>query len=413
MKKYLLVWLVVFSCLLVDAQDSTVQTLVTADSSLRITDLNPFFTIHVDSTFTYQLQINRNPQGYFWYLKNAPLGLRLNKETGLINFKADKSYFLSGRLKYDVNYKVLVGVQNLSDPDEKIDTSFTIVFYNTEIIPSRIKPTIANNISIEEGQTISFKVFCENGSFPIEHIITQTNTTIGQYRLVEKCGDEFHWTVPYDIVKESEKEKAINIQFIGSTKFQARDTATIRLIVRDALNYPIALTEYNQTTRNVGNYVNLLKYTFLQLDKKLKKTKKYRTTFDITSAGTSLTGTILSTSDNENTQKKGKVLPSVGLALVPIKEASVPNKSVDQNQAAMIRTSIKRLEYMLQDNQLIGEKDLDVARKNNKLKEELKQVQVQMIEVPVEFSTGGLSTDELDRYFNSPKVRKKYRLTGK
>ena len=68
---------------------------------------------------------------------------------------------------------------------------------------------------------------------------------------------------------------------------------------------------------------------------------------------------------------------------------------------------------MVQDNQLIGDKDFDIVQKNNKLKEELKQVQVQLIEVPVEFSTGGLSPEELDRYFNSPKVRKKYRLNSR
>ena len=394
-------------------EDST--TLVTNPDTipLRIIDLNPYFTLHVDSTFSYQLAINKEPKNYFWYLKNAPVGLRLNKENGTIAFKADKSYFLSGKLKYDVNYKVLLGVQNLQNPEEKIDTSFTLVFFNTEIIPSKIKPTIASIVTVEEGQTISFKVFCEQGSFPIESILTLTNLAIAKYELVQNCGDEFSWTPPFDFVKEIEKEKTISLSFVGSTRFQTRDTATIKLVVKDALNYPAAVSEYNQTVRNVNNYVNLLKYTFLQLDKKLKKTRSLRTTFDITSAGTSLTGTILSTSEDNKTQKKGKILPSVGLALVPIKEASVPNKAVDQNQAALIRTSIKRLEYMVQDNQLIGDKDFDIVQKNNKLKEELKQVQVQLIEVPVEFSTGGLSPEELDRYFNSPKVRKKYRLNSR
>ena len=120
----------------------------------------------------------------------------------------------------------------------------------------------------------------------------------------------------------------------------------------------------------------------------------------------------MATSGDPNTQRNGKILPSVGLALVPIKEASVPNKMVDQNQAALIRTSIKRLEYMLQDNQLIGDKDPEIIRKTNKLKEELKQVQIQLIEVPVELNTDNLSEEELDKYFNSNKVNKKYRLGG-
>ena len=102
----------------------------------------------------------------------------------------------------------------------------------------------------------------------------------------------------------------------------------------------------------------------------------------------------------------------VGLALVPIKEASVPNKAVDQNQAAAIRTSIKRLEYMVQDNQLIGDKDLDIVKKNNKLKDELKQAQIQLIDVPIDI-TNNLSEEELNDYFNSPKVNKKYRLKAR
>jgi len=226
---------------------------------------------------------------------------------------------------------------------------------------------------------------------------------------VQKCGDEFNWTVPYDLVKETDpgKQKTVNLYFIGSNKFQIKDTAIIKLTVKDALNYPVALEDYNNSVRNVNRYVLQLKYTFLQLDKSLKKTKTFRTGFDLTSATTSLTGTILST--NDNTQKYGKILPSVGLALVPIKEAAVPTKPVDQNQASLIRTSIKRLEFMLTENQLVGEKDEDIAKKTNKLKDELKQVQSQLIDVPVEI-TNNMSEEELNRYFNSPKVNKKYRL---
>src|SRR6476661_7192245 len=82
------------------------------DTVLRITDLNPYITLHVDSTLNYQLQINKNPANYFWFLRNAPIGLRIQKDNGLISFKVDKSYFHSGKLKYDVNYKVFIGVQN-------------------------------------------------------------------------------------------------------------------------------------------------------------------------------------------------------------------------------------------------------------------------------------------------------------
>jgi hypothetical protein len=394
------------------AQDST--QIFHPDSTLRIIDLNPFFTLHVDSTFSYQLQINKNPSNYFWYLKNAPVGLKIQKDNGFITFKADKSYFISGKLKYDVNYKVNIGVQNLNDPLEKVDTSFSMVFFNTEIIPSKVKPTVSGTIWMEEGETASFKVICENGTNSIEDIITVTNIPITNYSLVQKCGDEFTWSPSYELAKESDtgKAKTVIVYFIGTNKFKIRDTAIVRFIVRDALNYPLAVEDFNQAAKNVDRYVLQLKFTFLQLDKRLKITKNARTTFDLTSASTSLTGTILSTSASEEAQKTGKILPSVGLALVPIKEAAVPSKVIDQNQAALIRSSIKRLEYMRQDNQLISGKDPDIVRKTTKLKDELKQVQMQLIDVPIEL-TNDLTEEELNRYFNSPKVNKKYRLSGR
>jgi hypothetical protein len=381
------------------------------DSTLRIINLNPFFTLHVDSSLNYHLQINKNPENYFWYLKNSPIGLRVNKDNGLLSFKADKAYFLSGRLKYDVNYKVLIGVQNLNDPAERIDTAFTIVFYNTEIIPSRVKTNVSGTIYVDEGDSVTIRVLCEEGNFPFLNILTTASRPIVNYMEVKNCNEQFKWTPAYDFVKETDsaKVKIVNLSFIGTTKFQVRDTAEIRLVVRDALNYPLALEEYKQAVRNTERYVLQLKFTFLQLDKKLKKTKNIRTSFDLTSATTSLTGTILATSSSQDAQRTGKILPSVGLAMVPIKEASVPNRGVDQNQAATIRSSIKRLEYMIGENALIGEKDWEIAKKTNKLKDELKQIQIQLIDVPIEF-TNDLTEAELNRYFNSPKVNKKYRL---
>lgn len=382
------------------------------DTTLRIINLNPYFTLHVDSSLSYQLQINKNPENYFWYLKNSPVGLRINKDNGLLSFKADKSFFLSGKLKYDVTYKVNMGVQNLADPTEKIDTSFSIVFYNTEIVPSKVKPAVGSTYWMEEGETISFRVLCESGSFPIESIITLPSLPIIGYKDVRRCDDEFSWTPSYDFVREGKDSanlKIVNLHFIGTTRFQVRDTAIVRLIVRNALNYPLAKEEYQQVVQNIKSYVLQLKFTFLNLDQRLRKTKNIRTTFDLTSATTSLTGTVLSTSASQEAQRTGKILPSIGLAMVPIKEASAPNKAVDQNQAALIRASIKRLEYMLSDNMLLGEKDLEITRKMNKLKEELKQIQMQLIDVPIEL-TNDLTEEELNRYFNSPKVNKKYRL---
>jgi cob(I)alamin adenosyltransferase len=137
--------------------------------------------------------------------------------------------------------------------------------------------------------------------------------------------------------------------------------------------------------------------------------KNTRTGFDITGSTTALTGSILSSSSSENTQKTGKILPSVGVSLVPIKEAVAPPKVFDQNQASLVRSSIKRLEYMVRDNGLVGEKDPDITRKTNKLKEELKQIQIQLIDVPIEL-TNDMTEEELNEYFNSPRVNKKYRI---
>lgn len=428
MKKLVLVLIPLFLSLSLFAQNDTLpqqqDTLTTvmvdstafappADTVLRITNLNPFFTLHVDSTLTYQLQINKNPENYFWYLKNAPVGLRIGKDNGVISFRAERAYFLSGRLKYDVTYKVALGVQSLHDPVDKKDTSFNIVFFNTEILPSRVKPTVSGTIWIDEAETVTFRLMCETGSFPLENIMMMASVPIKNYSTVQKCGDEFTWTPGYDFTRENDsaKVKPVILSFIGTTKMGIKDTANVRIIVRDALNQNLAKEEFSQVVKSLDRYVLQLKYTFLQLDRKLRKTKNSRVAFDLTSASTSLTGTILSTSGSSTDQRTGKILPSVGLALVPIKEASVPNKPIDQNQASLIRTSIKRLEYMRQDNQLIGEKDPDITRKINKLKEELRQVQVQLIDVPIEF-TNDMSEEELNRYFNSPKVQKKYRLKG-
>ena len=395
--------------------DTLPTTEVYQDTALRIINVNPFFTLHVDSSLMYPLQINKNPDNYFWYLRNSPVGLRINKDNGVLTFSANKSLFLSGRLKYDVNYKVTLGVQNLVNPTEKIDTSFTIVFYNTEIIPSRIRPTMSGNVWVNEGEALNFSVLCETGSFPFENILTLPNHSIDNYNSVQKCGDVFRWTPPFDFVKEgvdSGRVKIVLLSFVGTTKFNQKDTATLRVIVRDALNYPLAKEEYNQVVKNLQRYVVQMKVTFLQLERKLRKTKGARTTFDLTSATTSLTGTILTTADPASQQyKNGKILPSVGLALVPIKEAAVPNRGVDQNQATLIRASIKRLEYIIYDNQLLGDRDWDISRKTNKLRDELKQVQMQLIDVPMEISNE-YSEEEVNRYFNSKKVNKKYRLKG-
>jgi len=381
------------------------------DSILRIVNLSPYFTLHVDSTMSYGLEINKNPTQYYWYLKNSPLGLKINKDNGVLTFKADKSYFLSGRLKYDYPYKVSVGVQNLKDPAERLDTTFTIQFFTTEIISSHLKPSVNSVLYVEEGDTVSFRIECEEGSFPVENISFFSNLPIKNYKQVKKCDDEFSWSPPYDFIKEADSlnQRLVLLNFIGTNKFFNRDTVVIRLYVKSALNYPFMLQEYQRTVKEVHTYTLQLKYAFVQLDKKVKNTKTTRTSFDMTSSSSALGGTVLSSASSTGAQTAGKILPGAGVALVPVKETVAPQKIAEQNGASLIRSSIKRLEYQLHENTLSGEKDPDIVKKINKLKDEMKQIQVQLIEVPIDENTN-MTEEQLNDYFNSNKVNKKYKL---
>lgn len=383
------------------------------DTVLRIKNFSPYFTLHADSTLDYHFEINKNPEEYYWYLKNSPVGLRINKDNGILHFKAEKSYFLSGKLKYDNEYKVHLGVQNLDNENDRVDTTFTLLFYNTDIIPSKIKPTVSNNLSIDEGDTLTFKLQCEDGSFPLESITYYCNYPIRSTTLISACGDDFTWVAPYDFIKDDEniKQKTLVVKFVGIDKFYNRDTAIVSVKVNESINYPRRLIEYSKITDNIENYILQLKSTFRILDKRIKSTKSTRTTFDLTSASTALGGTIFSSLPGQDLQTTGKILPSVGVALVPVKEAVAPNKNDELNSASLVRNDIKRLQYLLNDNILIGDKDPDIVKKTTRLKEELQQVQLQLIDVSiVEDNTG---TKELDEYFNNPKVNKKYRLKGK
>jgi len=383
------------------------------DTVLRIKNFSPYFTLHVDSTLDYQFEINKKPSDYYWYLKNSPVGLRINKDNGILHFRAEKSYFLSGKLKYDNRYKVNIGVQNLDDPKDRVDTTFSILFYNTDIIPSKIKPTVGDNLIIDEGDTLSFNLQCEEGSFPLESITYYCNYPIRSSTPISKCGDSFNWIAPYDFIKDDEtsKQKSLIIKFIGVDKFFNRDTATVNVKVNESINFPLRLIEYNKIYSGIESYIVQLKNTFRVLDQKIKRTKDTRTKFDLTSATTALGGTVFSSLPNPNEQTVGKILPSVGVALVPVKEAVAPNKNDELNSASLVRNDIKRLQYLLTDNTLVGNKDPDIAKKTGKLKDELQQVQLQLIDVPiVDDRTDSKAVDE---YFNNPKVVKKYRLKSK
>jgi hypothetical protein len=57
----------------------------------------------------------------------------------------------------------------------------------------------------------------------------------------------------------------------------------------------------------------------------------------------------------------------------------------------------------------VGEKDPDIQKKIGNLKTELKQTQVQLIDVPLD-ETVGMTEEQLNAYFDNPRVNKKYRL---
>ena len=79
----------------------------------------------------------------------------------------------------------------------------------------------------------------------------------------------------FDFVKEADsgKVKIVLINFVGATRFQSRDTALVKVIIKDALNYPLALQAYQTQVKVLNRYILELKYSFLQLDKSIKKVK--------------------------------------------------------------------------------------------------------------------------------------------
>jgi hypothetical protein len=401
---------------IITSQDTIVSPLNSpdnTDSLLRIVNLNPYFTIQVDSTIYYDFQINKPAENYFWYLKNAPVGVKLDKNKGVLYFKADKSFFKSGKLKYDIPYLVEMGVQNLRNEEERYESSFTMLFYSTEVNISRLKPTVGNLLFLEEGDSIRFRVQCEEGSFPIEQITIISNEPISNFKSVTRCNDEFSWMVPYDFIRDNDtaKQKTLSLQFIGADKFRNRDTSTVRLVIKPGINYIQKNLEHQQVSAEMKKYITNLKLTFYVISTNIKNNKSTRTGFDITGSSTAMLGTILSTAGESVSAKNvGKVLPSVGLTLVPVKEAVAPNKVQEQNTASQVRATIKRLDYMLTENMLIGDKDPDIMIKTRKLRDELKQSQLQLVDLPMVEFDPRYSQEQAEKYFNNPKVNKKYRL---
>lgn len=380
------------------------------DSSLRIINFSPFFSLHVDSSLTYKFQINKNPKKYYWYLKEAPAGFKMDKDDGQLSFRSNKSLFLSGRLKYDKEYPVTFGVQSLSNPHDKIDTTLKVIFYNTDIVYPQIKPSVVSPITILEGTKLSFSILCQNGNFPIDKILMSSDVSIGNFKIPKSCDDTFEWIPGYDFVNEKDqnKEKSVTLLFIGTTNFNYADSARVKVIVKDGLNYDIANSAFKDADSSMRRWIRTLKITFVQLDRKLRKTKNLRSTFDITTASTGVGATVVGLAGKPN-NAAAKILPGTGVLLTPIREASAPIKTAEQNQAALIRSNIKRLEYILTDSRLTDDRDPSIATKTSTLRTELRQSQVQLVDVPTEVYDN-MTDKELDNYINSRKVSKKYRL---
>jgi hypothetical protein len=276
-----------------------------------------------------------------------------------------------------------------------------------------VKTGVLGTVYNEEGDTVRFRIQCETGSFPIEQINFNSNIPISVEKPITKCNDEFVWAIPFDFIKENDttRLRTVVVQFIGSDKFHNKDTAIVRIGVKPGINYPQKYQEHQKISQEMYNYVQNLKLTFYVVSKNVKSNKSTRATFDIAGSSTALAGTVVSTTaTNPDVADIGKILPSIGLTLVPVKEAVAPAKIQEQNTAAQLRGITKRLEYLLSENALIGDRDPDVLTKTNKLRSELKTAQLQLIDLPtVEFEPG-VNQAEADKYFNDPKVIKKYKL---
>jgi hypothetical protein len=307
-----------------------------------------------------------------------------------------------------------VGVQNLHNPTDRVDTSITILFYSTEIIVSKLKPSTASTLSLEEGDSVQFRIQCDEGSFPFEQINVNSSVPLSNYTAVKKCNDQFKWNIPFGLFKDNDtaKQKIILLEFIGSDKFFNRDTAVVRLVIKPGINYPVRNQQYQKEYDGLKTYIKKLTLTFAVISEEVRKNKKTRTIFDISGSSTALAGTIISTTatPNSNAEDIGKILPSVGLTLIPVKEGVAPNKIQQQNTASQVRGEVRRLEYVLEENSLTSERDLEVLTKTKRLKEELKKSMLQFADLPIVEFNENFTEEEAEKYFKDPKVNKKYKF---
>src|SRR6185312_11233156 len=104
-----------------------------------------------------------------------------------------------------------------------------------------------------------------------ESITYYSNYPIRSTTPVTRCGDQFTWVAPYDFIKDDEKinERQLQIKFVGIDKFFNRDTAIVNVLVKQTINYPYRMMQYNKISDDIERYIVQLKNTFRSLDQKV------------------------------------------------------------------------------------------------------------------------------------------------
>jgi hypothetical protein len=65
---------------------------------------------------------------------------------------------------------------------------------------------------------------------------------------------------------------------------------------------------------------------------------------------------------------------------------------------------------MYSEASLVGERDPEIISKMKKLREEIKQSKLQLVDLPLVEFDPRYTQEDADKYFNNPKVIKKYKL---
>ena len=109
---------------------------------------------------------------------------------------------------------------------------------------------------------------------------------------------------------------------------------------------------------------------------------------------------ILTTAQNPNTVEIGRIMPGIGLTLIPVKEGVALSKVQEQNTATQVRAKVRRLEYVPSENRLSGERNIEVLMKTKIIQDELRKSRLQFVDLPmVEFGEK-FSEADADKLFS-------------